>query len=364
MRRRLFGACALLGTIAGLFAVAACGDDAGLSSTFRPDAAASGQDGGDPGTFVLDGGADGTCSSTSRRAEKVPLDMLIGLDTSFSMDFDQKWTSVKRALEAFVRNPAYEGLALGLQFFPIRKQCSVADYAVLAVDLDIGPKLAGNLTAALEAQQMAGGTPMVPLLQGLTAYARANARPGRRPVIVLATDGVPDDTCVGTAGGALANTLENAVAVAAQALGGTPSIPVFVIGVGKELSALNGIASAGGTAQATLVDTGGNAQQAFLDALDKARRQAIPCDFTIPVGSEIDPTKMNVTYAPAGAPQQTFVFVGKAEDCAKATFNGWYFDDPLRPTKVILCGAACDAVKADDRGQVDVQFGCPRIDVR
>jgi hypothetical protein len=34
------------------------------------------------------------------------------------------------------------------------------------------------------------------------------------------------------------------------------------------------------------------------------------------------------------------------------------------PTKVILCGGACDLVKADHRGQVNVVFGCLRIDVR
>jgi len=36
----------------------------------------------------------------------------------------------------------------------------------------------------------------------------------------------------------------------------------------------------------------------------------------------------------------------------------------MTPTQVILCGGACDMVKADDRGQVNVVFGCPRVDVR
>jgi hypothetical protein len=290
--------------------------------------------------------------------------MVIGLDTSFSMDFDSKWTNVRSALEAFVQNPAYAELGIGLQFFPIRKQCSVPDYQALAVGLDLEPHVAAPITQALEAQQMAGGTPMVPLLQGLTAYLRQHAKSGRKPVVVLATDGVPDDTCLSPVSGELPNTLDNAIAVAAQALAGTPSIPTFVIGVGTELSALDGIAKAGGTGKATLVDTGGNASQAFLKALDDARKQAIPCDFAIPAGSAVDPSMTNVTYTPASGGATQFVFVGDAAGCAKAPSTGWYFDDPVSPTKVILCASACDAVKADDRGKVDVVFGCPRIEVR
>lgn len=326
-------------------------------------------DEGDGGDFALsdgggNGGGDAACATESKKAQRVPLDMVIGLDTSFSMDFDQKWTNVRSALEAFVKNPAYADLGIGLQFFPIRKQCSVIDYQALAVGLALTPQVAGPITQALDTQQMAGGTPMVPLLQGLTAYLRANAKPGRKPVIILATDGVPDDTCASPVGGELPNTLDNAIAVAGQAFTGTPSISVFLIGVGAELSALNGIAQAGGTTQASLVDTGGNAQQAFLKALDNARKEAIPCDVAIPAGSTVDPNKMNVTYTPAGSAAQQLVFVGDATGCSKASQNGWYFDDPKQPTKVTLCPAACDVAKADDRSQIDVVFGCPRVDVR
>jgi hypothetical protein len=294
----------------------------------------------------------------------VPLDMVLGLDTSFSMDFDDKWTNVKAALKAFVTNPSYADLGIGLQFFPIRKQCSVADYQTLAVDLGLEPVVSGPIAQALDAQMMSGGTPMVPLLEGLVAYLQAHPNPARKPVLVLATDGVPDDTCVSPVAGETPNTLDNAIAVAAAANAATPPIRTFVIGVGSDLTALNGIAQAGGTGQATLVDTGGNAQQQFLDALDAARKAAIPCDFAIPPGSGVDPNATNVQYTPAAAAPQTFVFVGDANSCGLAPTNGWYFDDPNTPSKVILCPAACDIVKADDRGEVDVVFGCPRVEAR
>ena len=310
------------------------------------------------------GGEGGGCASVSKKAENVPLDMVIGLDTSFSMDFDDKWTNVKAALESFVTNPSYADLGIGLQFFPIRQQCNVSDYQALAVALGPEAQVSGPITQALDAQMMAGGTPTVPLLQGLVAYLQAHPNPAHKPVLVLATDGVPDSACISPVDGETPNTLANAIAVAAAAYAATPSISTFVIGVGSELSALDGIAMAGGTGQATLVDTGGNAQQQFLSALDAARRTAIPCDFAIPMDTAVDPANTNVVYAPASAPEQQFVFVTNAAGCSQAPTNGWYFDDPTTPTKVILCDAACDLVKADDRGQVNVVFGCPRVDVR
>lgn len=340
---------------------AACGtDDSAAGEDSDVDAAGGGGPGFGTGKGVGDGGA---CTTTSKKAERVPLDMVIALDTSFSMDFDEKWTNVRAAVKSFVRNPAYAELGIGLQFFPVRKQCAVADYAKPAVALGLQAKVAAPIASALDVQAMAGGTPIVPLLQGLTEYLKANTKAGRKPVIVLATDGVPDDTCLAPTAGALANTLDNAVVVADAAQKGTPPIATFVIGVGGELTALNAISQAGGTGNATLVDTGGNVEQAFLSALDKIRRQAIPCDFAIP-GSGIDVSKTNVTYTPASGSTQSFGFVGSEAGCVKAPNSGWYFDNDAAPTKVILCSGACDIVKGDDDGRVDVLFGCPRNDVR
>ena len=48
----------------------------------------------------------------------------------------------------------------------------------------------------------------------------------------------------------------------------------FVIGVGPSLSALNGIAAAGGTTSAFLVDTSANVNQQFLDAMNAIRNSA------------------------------------------------------------------------------------------
>ena len=351
------GVVALLG--AGI-ALGACGSDS----------EATGDDGGvEAGSgFANDGGGGGGggdafigCAKTTKKAEKLPVDMVLGLDTSFSMDFDSKWTNVRDALKAFVSNPAYADLGIALQFFPIRKQCSVPDYATPAVPLSLQPAAQAPISAALDNQQMSGGTPMVPLLEGLAKYLKANPNPARKQVIVLATDGFPDDTCIAGTATSKANTIENAVLVADQAFKATPSIPTFVIGVGSELAALNAIGQAGGTGNAILVDTSANAQAAFLTALDTIRRAAIPCDFPLPEFGAFDAANTNVTYTPASGISQPYAFVGNEAGCAKAPTDGWYFDSETTPTKIILCKGACDVVKADDSGTVDVVYGCPRI---
>jgi hypothetical protein len=341
-------------TFIGL-AVAACGAD----SEGDPGA---GQSSGSSGTFGGGGvGADLSGCATSRtKAERQPIDMVIGLDTSFSMDFDEKWPNVRDALKRFVANPAYADLTIGLQFFPLRKQCSVADYEVPAVPLAIQKDAAGPIIAALDAQRMADETPMVPLLRGLTSYLRSNAKPGRKPVLVLTTDGVPDTVCLE---GDMPNTLENAVKVAGDAKNGSPSVPTFVIGVGTELTALNQIAAAGGTNQATLVDVEKDVQTALLTALDNIRLQSIPCDYDIPPGA-IDVTQTNVTYT-RGQQSRTLGFVGNEEGCTKAANGeGWYFDDEKAAKKVFLCKTFCDAIKSDAQGTLDLVFGCPRAEVR
>jgi hypothetical protein len=356
-----------LGLVAmgGLLSIAACGSDSSQfdgsnsSSSGASSGASSGIFGGSGGTSS---GTFAGCATASKKAARVPVDMLIGLDTSFSMDFDNKWTNVRDALTLFVQNPAYSDLGFGLQFFPIRKQCSIADYANPAVPIALQPQAAMPIMQALGGQSMAGGTPMVPLLEGLAQYLAANAKPDRRPVILLATDGYPDDNCVSPDLG-LPNSLENAVAVVDAAYKGNPSIATFVIGVGKELTALDAIAAAGGTTKAALVDTGANAQANLLTALNEARREAIPCDFDIPPGT-IDVNETNVTYTTHGMIKD-LAYVGNEAGCAKLPDGtGWYFDDENAPKKVVLCKAVCDLVKQDDSGSVDLIFGCPRVETR
>ncbi len=283
------------------------------------------------------------------------------------MDFLDKWTNLSAALDSFVSDPASAGLDMGIQFFPLRETCEISAYEALAVPVGPQASVAPLIRAAIAGTRPAGGTPTVQLLQGLIAYLTANPMAGHKPIIVLATDGVPDETCLAVPDGGTPNSLANAEAVAMQAFQGTPSIPIFVIGVGSDLTALNALAAAGGTGTATLINVGGDAgnpELAFIAALNAIRQQAVPCDFDIAPGTTVDPSLTNVDYSSGSGAPQTFVYVGAAAQCSMAGADGWYFNNPTAPTQVILCPGACAVVKADPNAEVDVVLGCPRNDLK
>ena len=81
---------------------------------------------GEP-TGLVGGGSldDAACAMNSRKADQIPLDMYLMLDSSGSMtDFiadgkTTKWAAVQKALVAFVNDPDSAGLGVGLQYFPL-----------------------------------------------------------------------------------------------------------------------------------------------------------------------------------------------------------------------------------------------------
>src|SRR5205823_711503 len=121
-------------------------------------------------------------------------------------------------------------------------------------------------------------TPTSAALQGAIDHATAWATAHTQDVVIalLATDGDPTECDT---------NLTNINAIAAKGANGTPKILTFVIGVGSSLGALNGVAQAGGTQSAFIVDTTQNVNQQFLDALNKIRGTALGCSYKIPIPS-------------------------------------------------------------------------------
>jgi hypothetical protein len=234
--------------------------------------------------------------------------------------------------------------------------CNAADYAMPSVEIAPLPGVASQIVSSMSMHSPTTGTPTSAALQGAVDHAKAWAQshPGDAVVAVLATDGDP---------GECDTSLPNINAIAAAALAGTPSIMTFVIGVGPSLSSLNGIAAAGGTTQAFLVDTGGNVNQQFLDAMNAIRHDALGCQYVIPTptdGSTPNFDEVNVVYQPMGGNAQTFPNVMDLASCPM-NGNGWYYDDPANPTQIILCPASCTLVEGDMTGEVDVTLGCSTV---
>lgn len=307
-----------------------------------------------------------TCAAATAKVEPVPLDIALLVDTSYSMDFDLRWQYVKGGLLSFVSSPGQGSLGLSLQFFPLRDQCAVDAYGAPALAMGNVADGQANIAAILNARRMSGGTPVVQALQGVGQYAStwAKAHTDHRTVIVIATDGVPDDTCAASSLNP-PNSLANAAKTAKALATGTPALPVFVIGVGEELDALNEIADAGGTGSAVLINDGASAEEQLTTALRNIQKKSLGCEYLVPkdTNSVIDFATVNVDFTEGGH-TTSFYYADDAGSCSLKPDSTWYYDDAKTPTKIVLCPDTCTAVSNAPTARIDIAYGCKRRVVR
>jgi hypothetical protein len=355
------------------------------------------------------GGSGGACAASPYVAQQLPLDMYIMQDQSGSMsdtcaDGNTKWADITTAFNAFVTQSGTTGISVGIQYFAVPQggasacpasctqdsqcdncsggpgtgfclggtclaggndSCTASDYAKPDVEIAPLPGVGAAITASLAAHSPSTGTPTAPALQGALDHATAwaQAHPGHVVIVVLATDGEPDE-CSPTDQASIA-------AISAAALAATPSIRTFAIGTfaaadmpsGPDL--LNAVAAAGGTGQAFNISTGsGNVNQAFLMALNQIRGSALGCQYTIPTpeAGTADFTKVNVQYTSGNGTTTDFGNVADKSHCP--TFgNAWYYDNNNAPTQIELCPTACTTVSSDANGKIDILLGCKTMQV-
>ena len=406
---------------AALFAIslgacAASGGQGGASTSGQgggSTSASSGGGGEGGGGLLLTVGAGSggapACAAQPYQAERRPLDMFLMLDQSKSMSEPtaggaSKWEAVTSALQGFVLQPGTSGIAVGLQFFGLPPQagsqcsgvshcdtsadcgpahcgpcqnhhcggdldeqdsCDAADYAHPAVEIAELPGVGSAIVASLAAHMPSTSTPTSAALQGALDHSAAWAAQHTDHVViaVLATDGQPTE-CV--------TDLGDISAIAGAALGDSPSVATFAIGVfapddlPSGPDALDQIAAAGGTGQAFVIDTSDptqDVQTAFLAALDTIRGAALGCQYTIPLPEAGTPDyqNLNVQYSPGGGgATEPLLNYPDAAHCP-AGGDGWYYDDNAAPTKILLCGSTCDRIGVDATGTVDVLVGCQTV---
>lgn len=405
---------ALSALLLGAFAVACSATDGGSQAPRDRDqgGGAGGSGANGPGGFDDDDfdGGDGTldedsaCAAVKRTGELVPLDMFVMLDKSGSMQDGGRWTSVTNALKSFVDSDDSRGMGIGLGYYPIPRgpgtppppascasnadcspyfgdcmpsvippgswvceaallpgmnaSCMGNDYKVPAVGMKLLPMAAEDIKKSLNAAKPDGDiTPTFPALDGAHLYAAewAKKNPGHVTVVVLATDGEPNNC-----GSATTNTPTNIALRAEQAFQGNPSIRTFVIGVGDKVGDLDAIALSGGTNKAVYLSDA-NAYQGLLDALNEIRG-SVACEYQIPVpddGQEADYERVNVNITAEGK-TETIGRVAAASECHPDK-GGWYYDNPKNPSKILLCAKSCELVKSGSQMapvEVDVLLGC------
>lgn len=248
-----------------------------------------------------------------------------------------------------------------------KKECFLEDYDDARIPIATLPGAAGGLVSNIDAIPNPPNSALTPTsiaVQGGLAYAKAHktANPDHAVVLVLATDGLPT-RC----------SPYESTQIATLAAAGLPDVKTFVVGVfspNEQAIAkanLDNIAKGGGTNTALIVSTSGNVTSDFQKAMDQIRGAALPCDYKVPAPQTGTPDygRVNVKFTKGDGTASVFPQAkGGAGSCDAG--GGWYYDvDPATgqtPTKITLCPASCDAVKASGSGsKVDVLLGCQTI---
>jgi hypothetical protein len=322
--------------------------------------------------------ASAMCNAIVNKGEQITVDIFFMFDQSASMTCaipsgGDRWEAVKNALVKFVQDPGAAGINVGIQYFGLQgggnrrgggqSSCTPADYQAPDVEIAPLPMNAQPVVDSLNRHMAASNTPTPPALAGAINHAIdwKNQHPGHTVVVVLVTDGQPNQC------GAVADVAN----VAGQ--GQMHTIPTYVIGVispGNTCDLdpnppnqpdLDSVAMAGGTQMALMVDTTQDTAAQFLDTMNKIRaKTVVPCQYSIPpapAGQQIDPNKINVEYTPPGATMPSTIPGVTMATCDPQS-GGWYYDNPGAPTKINLCPATCSAISGQIGGQVNITVGC------
>ena len=328
---------------------------------------------------------DDACATGTANASLAGVNMFVMFDRSTSMNDaavrngPTRWELASKALDAFFASTDAAGLKLALRFFPhdvpaagcSQNGCDVAACAAPLVDLgtltpeaaptDAHEKALVDATAAAtpaarggnNGGMMSGGTPISAALGGALQWASAQHKktPDENTVVVLVTDGQPNgcEEDIGTIAG---------LAAAALAADGTKT---YAIGLtGSQEADMDQIAMSGGTTKGIFVADGANTTQDLLAALGAIRGAILDCDFPMPTPTKdtgVEPSLINVNFTPSTGAKSTLTQVADEAGCA--TTAGWYYDNALNPSRIILCKSTCDTVTADPMASLQILLGCP-----
>ena len=380
------------------------GIDAGAGPGGATDAGATAGSGGSffqPGDAAPgSGGASGSdvaCGATRVEASSVPVNILLVLDKSGSMNdplaAGTRWSAMKTAVGAALDH-VKGTISFGLEFFPnamdAAQTCDVpAGEAAVVIPIGPGTTTVPEIVKAFDATRPAGGTPTATALARAHDYFTAGGGknlPGDR-FVLLATDGGPTcnssltcatETCTlnlddpqrtcgpRTASGGAANCcdarlpngpsgcLDDAATTAQIRKLALAGVKTFVVGIpGTEVYArsLDQFAVAGGATNPSgppsyfAVSASGGA--AGLTEVFSAitTRLITTCRLQLQ-SAPPDVTKLNVSVDGRLGPQGP---------------DGWLLDTSTTPPTIVLNGTTCARVQVNGANAVQVVYGCPTI---
>lgn len=329
-------------------------------------------------TSACTGAETAGCVGERYEGEQVPLDLYIMFDVSCSMSCPAEQTGpglccrggpnpridqVRNATEQFLQDPASAGMGVGIGYFGFMQggmtSCDPSRYSAPSVPIAALPGNAAALVTSLNAAQPTGETPTGAAIRGACTYAAQwqSKNRGHKTVVLLVTDGFPEAPTTSQNGGCTP-TIADAVQASTTCFGYNPPLPVYVLGVGAQLTNLGEIATAGGTEQPFIV-SGADITSQIFQALNQIRALAqIPCQINLPpppAGATLNTEEVNVGFCDAASQSTTFNYVETEAGCSAS--GSWRYDDPSAPTQIVLCPDTCSRVNVPG-GSLFASVGC------
>ena len=325
-------------------------------------------------------GAAEACGKALSIGETAPLDIVFLLDRSISMA-GRKWNAVTHAVLAFAGQGfpsptqvalsffpfSYEGDAFGSQILTNYHACDYRLYRDFPITL--GPRDTVEQRQAIETGLVGAvvndvygfgdGSPIYAALLGTyftTAKLQAD-HPDHQLIVVLVSDGgatpcpqYPDS-----------QTTVPVLADLAKAALEQTGVRTFAVGtMDAGLTLLQGISKAGG-GDAFLAGDEESADSLLLQ-MQRIKNESIGCSFILPpapTGRELDPATVDVELTSGAGDERNLTRAAGFGQCAgDASF---FLDDANKPTKAILCPAACLALKSVPTTRAVVSFGCKGV---
>ena len=358
-------------------------DDAGADASLPPTDSGSFTPGDEAGAIFGAG-----CATAKAPIVRDPIYMLIVLDGSLSMKEDTKWDAIVPAITEFINTLQSlhdRSFGLGLTIFSDTNDATHGNGPYDTIDVPIAyvdAPQAIALKIRLGLAQPSGQTPTYPVLSGqysllqkFVPTAPLLTEHGHK-VLVLMTDGIPtpDTTtqqpkCIQAVKDAFAlsapegpittlavgightfpldKTVYDPLFMAQLALaGGAPNEPCAPYEIRYETNMCHFQITPLPSSDPTQL------QLALMIAFDKIRSKVTSCELPLDKSGVVDPSLVNVLFTDAHNVERVV-----PEDAT----NGWTYDDPVSPTKVILHGKACQNLKDNPGGDVEVVLGCKTI---
>jgi hypothetical protein len=331
------------------------GSDGGLSDTpmARPDTGGGGGAGGTAGTGgsppTGSGGSTGspvgTCGDTTITPDRTPVDILLALDRSSSMNYSMdadtncngtgctaRWPALTAVVDATLA--ATSGtINWGLKLYnSTGSGCTVNS----GVEVAISSTAASAIQTQIGNTTPGGNTPTAQAIAAATAYYKT-VNDGINHDILLVTDGEPN--CA--PGGSSSSTPNVPGTVDAITAAYQAGFPVYVIGIGPSVGNLDNFAQAGGTGKYYPTTS----PQSLADAVASITKIAsATCHFQTP-------------QAPPDA-SKVYVYVDKMliNKVVQSTDDGWGFG--ATTSDIVLTGSYCSNLLAGMASMVQLIFGC------